>query len=176
MRGVRRQLADWEEIFTTHLSKTGLISALRENFKWIEKRRQPNRKWHIGSQKRTSKRPLQLWWVLTVCAPEWGKVRAVGRTWGDTVSYLLLWRCAPQLLWETTWKYLLKPQLRTLCGGAISFPGMDPVDTRMCVHQEPHSGMFRAASGVPLQLVATCFLINRIGADVVYPMMDPLQH
>lgn len=33
MRGVRRQLADWEEIFTTHLSKTGLISALRKNFK-----------------------------------------------------------------------------------------------------------------------------------------------
>ena len=60
MRGVRRQLVDWEEIFTMHMSNIGLISALRKNFKWIGKKRQPNRKWQIRSQKWASKRPLQL--------------------------------------------------------------------------------------------------------------------
>ena len=41
MRGVRRQPVDWEETFTMHVSNIGLISALRKNFEWIGKKRQP---------------------------------------------------------------------------------------------------------------------------------------
>ena len=105
-----------------------------------------------------------------------GKNLRGGRTWGDTVSYLLLWLCAPQLLWETTWKYLQKPQLRTLCGGRF-IPRRGPCRyTDVCSPRTAYGNVQSRASGVPLQLVATYFLINRISADVIYPMMDPLQH
>ena len=143
MRGVRRQLADWEEIFTTHLSKTGLKSALRKNFKWIGKIRQPNRKRHIGSQKWTSKRPLQFWWVLTACAPEWGKIREVGGH-GVTPSLTCCCGCVPPSCFGRPLGNTYRSPSWEHSVGVVSFPGVDPVDTRMCVHQEPHTGMFRA--------------------------------
>lgn len=104
-----------------------------------------------------------------------GKNPRGGEEWGDTVSYLLLWRCAPSRFGghlevpaearaeNTPWGRLIPRHGPSRCTDARSpRTAYGPVQSR--------------ASGVPLQLVATYFLISRVGADVIYPMMDPSQH